>query len=210
MRLTGIWVLAFIVYHLADLTWGQGITRSKWIEGDPYNNVVWSLSRPSVAAFYIVSMAALAFHLYHGAWSIFQSLGVNSPRYNSLRRGFATAFALVILLGNVGFVVMVNMGVVDQDNRCWPTPEQISAQENTLGADIPNHDIERAIDGGACPYGGLWAVAAGTGGVPTGTPGGTPAVSTPPTAPPSSRAVPPTAAPTTGGASTTADTEVTE
>lgn len=194
MRYTGVWVLLFIIYHLADMTWGKGITTSKWIQSDPYNNVVWSLSRPSSAAFYILSMAALAFHLYHGAWSIFQSLGVNNPRFNGLRRGFAATFAFVILLGNVGFVVMVNMGVIDQDERCWPTPEQIAAQENQAGFELPESAIEQVIEGEACPYQGTWTTLPGaeTGGTPTN---GTPTDGTPATTAPSVRTVPPTAAP---------------
>jgi len=203
MRLSGIWLAAFILYHLADFTWGKGITTSKWIQGDPYNNVVWSLSRPSSAAFYIVSMAALSFHLYHGAWSIFQSLGVNSPRYNGLRRGFATAFALVVLLGNVGFVVMVNLGVVDQDERCWPTPEQITAQETQAGFELASSDIDQVIDSGACPYQGTWLTLPGatedgttTEGTPSGSvPNGTTPTIPPSTSTPSVRSVPPTAAP---------------
>jgi succinate dehydrogenase / fumarate reductase cytochrome b subunit len=161
MRLSGIWLTFFILYHLADLTWGIGITRDDFIHGDPYSNVVESLSMPLVAAFYIVSMAALSFHLYHGAWSIFQSLGVNNPRYNSVRRGFATLFALVVLIGNISFPVMVSLGVIDQDDRCWPTPEQIEHEEELLGRQISTADIERQISAGACPFRGDAAPPAG-------------------------------------------------
>jgi succinate dehydrogenase / fumarate reductase cytochrome b subunit len=185
MRITGVWLIFFILYHLADLTWGEGITRSKFIHGDVYNNMVWSLSRPTVAAFYILSMAAIAFHLYHGAWSIFQSLGVNSPRFNGLRRGFAIAFALAIFLGNVGIVLAINSGVVNQDDRCWPTPEQIEATESEIpGVQYSNEEIEHLIAQGACPFQGVLPAApapaetgvpADNGQQPTATvPGGTP------------------------------------
>ena len=46
------------------------------------------------------AMIALAFHLYHGTWSMFQSMGITNPRYNTLRRRFAQGFAAVILVGN--------------------------------------------------------------------------------------------------------------
>lgn len=148
MRLTGIWLGAFIIYHLADLTWGIAPSADNFIEGDPYNNVVESLSNPVVAAFYILSMGTLAFHLYHGAWSLFQSLGVNSPRWNGARRGFATAFAGIILVGNLSFPVMVQLGLVNQDERCWPTPEQIEYAESTLG--VGKEDLVRIQEEGGC------------------------------------------------------------
>jgi succinate dehydrogenase / fumarate reductase cytochrome b subunit len=149
MRISGVWLVAFILYHLADLTWGVGLSSDEYIQGDPYNNVVESFSNPVVASFYILSMAALAFHLYHGAWSIFQSLGINSPRYNGWRRGFATAFALVVLIGNISFPVMVSLGVLSQDERCWPRPEQLEFAQEELGYSAA--DVERAQEAGACP-----------------------------------------------------------
>ena len=71
-----------------------------------------SFHRPLVAGLYILANLALGLHLYHGLWSFFQSLGWNSPRYNSWRRRFATVFAFVITLGNVSFPVAVLLGVV--------------------------------------------------------------------------------------------------
>ena len=84
MRWTGIIVLLYLVFHLMDLTWGNA--NAQFVRGDPYNNLVYSLQRPAVAAVYVIANIALAFHLYHGAWSMFQSMGVNNPRINKLRR----------------------------------------------------------------------------------------------------------------------------
>ena len=53
------------------------------------------------AAVYIVAQLALAVHLFHGAWSLFQSLGVNNPRFNGARRGFAIAFAAIVCGVNI-------------------------------------------------------------------------------------------------------------
>jgi len=110
MRWTGIIVALFIVFHLFDLTWGQA--NAQWVRGDPYNNLVYSLQRPAVAAVYIVGNIALAFHLYHGAWSIFQSMGINNPRINKMRRSFATVFAGIILVGNLSFPILIQLNVV--------------------------------------------------------------------------------------------------
>jgi succinate dehydrogenase / fumarate reductase, cytochrome b subunit len=67
---------------------------------------------PPIAAFYIVSNLALALHLYHGAWSMFQSVGVNNPAFNKARKGFAIAFTAVVIGANLTFPVAVLTGVV--------------------------------------------------------------------------------------------------
>jgi succinate dehydrogenase / fumarate reductase cytochrome b subunit len=115
MRWTGIIVLAYLVWHLLDLTFGTVNavgTDSTFVRGEVYNNVVRSLDRPVVAAFYVIANILLGIHLFHGAWSIFQSLGWNNPRFNNWRRGFATAFATIIVVGNVSFPVAVIAGIV--------------------------------------------------------------------------------------------------
>lgn len=111
MRYTGIIVLAYIVFHLADLTWGL-IPGYDYVRGNAYQNVVGSLSNPVVAGFYIIANALLAMHIFHGAYSMFQSLGINNPAYNRLRRGFAGSLAAVILLGNVSFPIAVLTHVI--------------------------------------------------------------------------------------------------
>jgi succinate dehydrogenase / fumarate reductase cytochrome b subunit len=82
------------------------------VKADAYNNLVNSLSRPPVAAIYIVANIALGVHLFHGGWSMFQSLGLNSPRYNGVRRGFAAGFAVVVAGMNVFFPIAVLTGIV--------------------------------------------------------------------------------------------------
>ena len=111
MRWTGIIVGLFLIFHLMDLTWGNA--NPDFVRGDPYNNLVYSLQRVPVAIVYILAMIALAFHLYHGAWSLFQSLGINNPKYNKARRRFAQGFAGLILVGNLTFPIAVQLGWVD-------------------------------------------------------------------------------------------------
>jgi succinate dehydrogenase / fumarate reductase cytochrome b subunit len=110
MRWSGIIVGLFIVFHLFDLSWtGTGY---HYYRGAAYENVAHSLERPLVALIYIVANLALGLHLFHGAWSIFQSLGWNNPRFNKWRRGFAIGFAGLITVVNVSFPIMVQAGVV--------------------------------------------------------------------------------------------------
>ncbi len=105
MRWGGIIILLFVIYHLLDLTWG--VTNPSYVEKDVYHNVVASFSRWWISLFYIVAQLALGLHLYHGLWSLFQSLGWNHPRFNRWRSGFAHAFAWIITLGNISFPVAV-------------------------------------------------------------------------------------------------------
>ena len=111
MRWTGIIILAFLIFHLMDLTWGNA--NPQFLRGDPYNNLVYSFRRVPVAIVYVFANVALAFHLYHGTWSIFQSMGFTNPRYNAMRRRFAQGFAAIILLGNVSFPIAVQLHAVD-------------------------------------------------------------------------------------------------
>jgi succinate dehydrogenase / fumarate reductase cytochrome b subunit len=112
MRWSGIIVLLFILWHLSDLTFGFGFANPNFVSGDPYHNEVASFQRVPVAILYIIANLALGLHIYHGAWSMFQSMGVNNPRINQARRWFATAFAALIVIGNVSFPIMVLTGVV--------------------------------------------------------------------------------------------------
>jgi len=115
MRWTGVIIALFVLFHLADLTWGT--VNPDFVRGDVYRNFVATFSRPPVAIIYIVANIALCMHLFHGAWSMFQSLGLNNPRWNSWRRNFAVGFALVIAVMNLSFPIAVMTGVVDADDN---------------------------------------------------------------------------------------------
>ena len=135
MRWTGPIVGLYVLFHLADLTWGWWLG-DDYVRGDVYHNVVESMSALPVAAIYAVANVALAVHIYHGAWSMFQSLGVNNPRYNRLRRGFAALAASVVCVGNLSFPVMVQAGLIDEDDRADPVSEtQTEAEGAAVGPD---------------------------------------------------------------------------
>jgi succinate dehydrogenase / fumarate reductase cytochrome b subunit len=111
MRFTGLIFLLFLVWHLFDLTFtGTGY---HYVRGNAYANVDNSLSRVPVALLYIVGNLALGVHLFHGAWSLFQSMGWSNPRFNAARRAFASGFAALVVIGNVSFPIAVLAGVVD-------------------------------------------------------------------------------------------------
>jgi succinate dehydrogenase / fumarate reductase cytochrome b subunit len=108
-------VLLFVLWHLADLTWGTTNaigTSGVFHRGDAYGNVVRSFNRVPVAVLYIVANIALGTHLFHGVWSLFQSMGWNNPRFTKWRRHIATGIAALIVVGNVSFPIAVLAGVV--------------------------------------------------------------------------------------------------
>jgi succinate dehydrogenase / fumarate reductase, cytochrome b subunit len=115
MRWTGVVILLFLVWHLADLTWGT--VNPDFVRGDVYRNFVATFERPAVSALYIVAVLALGLHLFHGSWSLFQSLGLNNPRWNSWRRSFAIGFAAIVTVGNLSFPIAVLTGVVSADDN---------------------------------------------------------------------------------------------
>ena len=78
MRWTGIIVLLFLFWHLADLTWGWANPAASCAATCTATSTP-QLSRVPVAVFYIVANIALGIHLFHGAWSLFQSMGWNRP-----------------------------------------------------------------------------------------------------------------------------------
>jgi succinate dehydrogenase / fumarate reductase cytochrome b subunit len=110
MRWSGVIVGLFVLFHLADLTWGTA--NPGFVHGDVYRNVVASFQRWPVAVVYIVANLALGLHLYHGGWSLFQSMGWNNRRFNAWRRYFAVTFAAIVVVGNVSFPVAVLTGII--------------------------------------------------------------------------------------------------
>lgn len=111
---TMIWsgpiVGAFLVYHLLHFTVGS--VHSDFVRGDVYHNVVVGFQQPTVALFYMVANILLAIHLYHGAWSMFQSLGIAHPRYTPALKGLSKLFGFVVGIGNVSVPLAVLIGVV--------------------------------------------------------------------------------------------------
>ncbi len=106
----GVLILAYVVYHLLHLTFGS--VHPSFIPGDAYNNFVVGFQQVPASAAYIVAMIPLGLHLYHGFWSMLQTLGANNQKYNRLRRPAALSLALLVVLLNISFPVAVLLGWV--------------------------------------------------------------------------------------------------
>ncbi|HEX2834535.1 MAG TPA: succinate dehydrogenase cytochrome b subunit [Thermoanaerobaculia bacterium] len=110
MRWGGVIILLFVIYHLLHLTTGN--VHQDFVKDDVYHNVVTGLRVWWVAAFYIAANLALGLHLFHGMWAMFGSVGLTNPRFEQWRRTFATAFAVIVTLGNISFPIAILTGLV--------------------------------------------------------------------------------------------------
>ncbi len=110
MMVSGPIIAFFVVYHLLHFTWVALPGRYEHLK--PYENIVYGFQQPLIAVFYIVAMLLLSLHLYHGLWSMFQSLGIASPSYTPKLKLFAKAFTFILAAGFVAVPVSVLLGVV--------------------------------------------------------------------------------------------------
>lgn len=132
MPWTGLAILAFVVFHLAHYTFGWvGTTEAQTPHGqkvqanylslvdpagrhDVYSMVVAGYSNPVVSVLYIVAMVILYVHLSHGIGSVFQSLGLNTPRTQRFVTGLSQTLAVLLAGGNIAIVVAVWAGYVPE------------------------------------------------------------------------------------------------
>lgn len=133
MRWSGVILLLFVVYHLLHFAFGARFVHPQFVPGDVYHNLVTGFQNPLVSFFYIVSMLALGLHLYHGVWSVLQTVGVSHPVLDRARYGLAAAITAVIVLGNVSMPVAVMAGLV-RDDRPLAASTRQSAVHGQPGA----------------------------------------------------------------------------
>jgi succinate dehydrogenase / fumarate reductase, cytochrome b subunit len=110
MYWSGPIILAFVIYHLLNFTFGSVHPGGQFIEGSVYNNAVTSFQVWPVSIFYIIAMILLCMHLYHGLWSMFQTLGFSHPAYTPWIRGLAKVIAILIAVGYISIPVAVLAG----------------------------------------------------------------------------------------------------
>jgi len=113
---TMIWsgpiILAFVIYHLLNFTFGTVHPGGPFNEHNVYNNVVTGFQYWPSAVFYIVAMIMLCYHLYHGLWSMFQSLGFSHPVYTPWIQRLAKVVAVLIAAGYISIPVSVLAGFI--------------------------------------------------------------------------------------------------
>jgi succinate dehydrogenase / fumarate reductase cytochrome b subunit len=113
MRWSGPLLACFIVYHLAHFTFpGVAMGGYQHQAHDVYANVINGFRVPWVTAIYVVAQVLLGLHLYHGSWSLFQTLGLSHPRYNGLRQTLPRLVAITVVAGNLAMPLAVLAGVI--------------------------------------------------------------------------------------------------
>jgi succinate dehydrogenase / fumarate reductase cytochrome b subunit len=115
---TMIWsgpiVGAFVIFHVLHLTAGKVLELRELGPNMPdvRYNVISGFSNPWVAGFYILAMILLCLHLYHGMWSMFQSLGLSHPRYSAVVKKAAAVLAIAVAVGNCSIPIAVLSGLL--------------------------------------------------------------------------------------------------
>jgi succinate dehydrogenase / fumarate reductase cytochrome b subunit len=118
MLLTGLVVLAFVIYHLLHFTFGvTDPTHFKSHLHDPKSGyadvaamVVAGFEQLPVSFAYVVAQLFLGLHLWHGAGSWLQSLGLNRPSLQPYVHGFGMAIAALVVVGNCSIPLVILSG----------------------------------------------------------------------------------------------------
>jgi len=115
MAVSGLIVLAFIVYHLLHFTFRvthPAISNLSDVHGhhDVYSMVVLSFQNGWLSASYIIAMVLLCSHLNHGFWSMFQSVGLLCEKNTTQIKIGSTLFALIIFMGYISIPLAVLVG----------------------------------------------------------------------------------------------------
>jgi succinate dehydrogenase / fumarate reductase, cytochrome b subunit len=108
IRWGGAVILVFLVYHILHFT--VGTAHPQFIELNPYHNVTTGFRNPWVSVFYLIAMAAVGLHLYHGVWSSGRSVGLSQPSPQPLRRRLALVLAGLVWVGFTAIVVAGYLG----------------------------------------------------------------------------------------------------
>ncbi len=118
MALSGLVLLAFIIFHLAHFTVRVTDPRFQLLKADPlnqydvYSMMVYGFQNPIVSGFYILAMFLLALHLSHGTSSFFQSLGLNDKKLTPRLAMLGRVFAVLIFVGYVSIPIAVLIGLI--------------------------------------------------------------------------------------------------
>jgi succinate dehydrogenase / fumarate reductase cytochrome b subunit len=107
---SGILIFAFVIYHLLDLT--VGVVHPGFREGDVFHNLLVSFGQVTGVVAYLVAMVALGFHLWHGVYSMFRSVGLLNTRINPTVQRFAAGISVIVTLGFASIPLAVIVGLV--------------------------------------------------------------------------------------------------
>jgi succinate dehydrogenase / fumarate reductase, cytochrome b subunit len=110
MRWSGPIIAVFVIYHLLHFTTGS--VHPRFDVPDVYRNVISGFRVWPVSLFYIIAMVALAFHLWHGVWSMFQTLGLINPKSDKIIHRLAAIATLALVIGFISIPMAVLAGLI--------------------------------------------------------------------------------------------------
>jgi succinate dehydrogenase cytochrome b subunit len=110
MRWSGPIIAVFVIYHLLHFTTGS--VHPQFDVHDVYRNVISGFRVWPVSLFYIIAMVALAFHLWHGVWSMFQTLGLINPNSDKIIHRLAAIATLALVIGFISIPMAVLAGLI--------------------------------------------------------------------------------------------------
>jgi succinate dehydrogenase / fumarate reductase cytochrome b subunit len=113
MRWGGLALALFVVFHLANFTWGWIHPGYTFVRGAVYHNTLGAFNEWWMVVIYVAAMAALCLHMFHGTWSMFQTWGVNSQRWDRLIRGTAAVVSIAVFLGFISVPIGVLTGALN-------------------------------------------------------------------------------------------------
>jgi len=122
MKYGGMFIFVFVIFHVLHFTTGTVHTEG-FVEGQVYANVWHGFQVPAVTIFYVLAMGFLSLHLFHGAWSMFQTLGVTTPQWNGTLRLCATGLAIALFVGFTAVPIAASL-------KLLPAPVVIQAGQN--------------------------------------------------------------------------------
>lgn len=112
MRWGGIALLLFIIFHLMQFTWGVRAVLPGFNRENAYANMVAGFQFLPTVLFYLVALTALGLHLYHGVWSVFQTLGLNNANTTKALHMTAIAVAVIVAGGFASVPLAVTFGLI--------------------------------------------------------------------------------------------------
>jgi succinate dehydrogenase / fumarate reductase, cytochrome b subunit len=101
MMLSGTLLLLFLIVHVAQVRGWPPLNDS-----GVYRNLRAGFGYWPIVTVYMLGQVALAFHLYHGLWSQFQTLGISHPQYDRWRRPLAVVIGVGIAALNIGAILL--------------------------------------------------------------------------------------------------------
>jgi succinate dehydrogenase / fumarate reductase cytochrome b subunit len=107
---SGLLVLGFLAYHLLDLTFG--VANPDFRPGQILHNVVVSFGRSSAVVLYVAAVVGLGFHLWHGLFASFSSLGLSTRAFSPGLRKLAAGFGTIIAVGFSAVPLAVLFGLI--------------------------------------------------------------------------------------------------